>query len=198
MEPQDNEAHPDFGPSHQVKLIQKYVQCRKALLEAEIIRSYKDPISEIAENIAKVFVRGRLAESKVQPQWDVCPSWEEPKIQVKSLSIPDEDTTNGVAVPMELKAYDLAVLRFDQFMPTRLLYVPAGQWKKAAEKGFAQINSKMQLLIRRTHFDKEQFKEPRTSITSRPSEPTVFHLDLLSLAEILDIDIGENQRVPAN
>lgn len=104
----------------------RYVEARNALLdELQLKRkSNRDPLAEFSEWLVAALVGGTLADSPVQPGWDVLgPDGE--RIQVKYLANPAEAWVNEHPVYVTELMDSYAIVIFEALLPKAVVVFPA-------------------------------------------------------------------------
>jgi hypothetical protein len=104
----------------------RYVEARNALLEELQLkrRSNRDPLAEFSEWLIAALVGGTLADSPVQPGWDVLTPDNE-KIQVKYLANPADSWVNEHCVQVSSLMDSYAIVIFEALLPQAIIVFPA-------------------------------------------------------------------------
>ena len=108
-----------------LQALSEYATARRRLLEVlGLPTSNRDPIPEVAEQLVAGLLGGTVAESRVQPGWDV--QTPEGKVQVRTLSNTSADRWNNehlVRITHGVDRYALVVL--EDFTISAVLVFPA-------------------------------------------------------------------------
>jgi hypothetical protein len=104
----------------------RYVEARQSLLDALQLgrRSNRDPLSEFSEWLVAALVGGTLAESPVQPDWDV-KTLEGEKIQVRYLANSAERWVNEHEIRVNERMDSYAIVIFEELLPEAVIIFPA-------------------------------------------------------------------------
>lgn len=105
---------------------QRYIEARNALLDELQLsrRSNRDPLAEFSEWLVATLVDGRLADSPVQPGWDVrSPDGE--RIQVKYLANSADAWVNEHYIQVNDLMDSYAIVIFEAFLPKAVIIFPA-------------------------------------------------------------------------
>ncbi len=104
----------------------RYAEVRNALLDELQLkrRSNRDPLAEFSEWLVAKLVKGTLADSPVQPDWDVLtPDGE--KIQVKYLANPADSWVNEHYIHVSDGMDSYAIVIFEALLPQAVVMFPA-------------------------------------------------------------------------
>lgn len=104
----------------------RYVEARNALLdELQLKRkSDRDPLAEFSEWLVAALVGGTLADSPVQPGWDVLGP-ERERIQDKYLANPADAWVNEHPVHVTELMDSYAIVIFEALLPRAVIIFPA-------------------------------------------------------------------------
>lgn len=104
----------------------RYIDARNALLDELRLsrKSNRDPLAEFGEWLVAALVSGTLADSPVQPGWDVRgPDGE--RIQVKYLANPADRWVNEHPVHVTDLMDSYAIVVFEALLPKAVVILPA-------------------------------------------------------------------------
>ncbi|GIK56546.1 MAG: hypothetical protein HND44_03300 [Chloroflexi bacterium] len=111
-----------------VQLWLEYVKARQALLTEGIVRSFKSPEADFAEQLIASIFKGVLPSNKSNPAYDVIAG--DKRIQVKSVA-KTFDNKNGYIIKEkdrnnnpEIGATHYAFVFFNELIPTGIFLVP--------------------------------------------------------------------------
>lgn len=104
---------------------QRYVEARNALLDELQLkrRSNRDPLAEFSEWLVAALAVGTLADSPVQPGWDVRTPDDE-KIQVKYLANPADSWVNEHSIQVSELMDSYAIVIFEALLPQAVIVFP--------------------------------------------------------------------------
>ncbi len=112
--------------SHLLEVYERYIDARNILLDELQLkgRSNRDPLPEFSERLVAALVEGDLADSRVQPGWDVQGTDGE-KIQVKCLSNSTDEWVNGITIEVNRLMDSYAMVIFKALLPQAVIFFPA-------------------------------------------------------------------------
>lgn len=109
---------------HVLSVYQRYVEARNTLLYELNRQSNRDPLSEFSEWLVAALIGGRLADSRVQKDWDV-QGLDGEKIQVKYLANPADKWVNEHQVHVTEGMDHYAIVIFESLLPQAVVILPA-------------------------------------------------------------------------